>query len=404
MCTRALCFSVSLSPLPNHDLICASVRDTPAVVCFLEHLAEDLRSAGWAVSLGRASGVVTVEGRPVEYSTHPVSTARRPAGDERRPALCARARRSRLGELFVDGVDLNLDAIVPTIILCKGRPLNDIFSYVKLTQAVPSAPRVGRRIRFIVMDTGQKRPALIGAAELASPVFTLGCRDRYLGWSRAAAREVKVTGLRRILDLATCQAVPPYNTLRAGKLLASLAVSSVITEEFERRYREPLLGVVATCATGLHYPHVNRLTIRPGGLYRRIGATAGYSTSLFRAPTLAAARALIQPGLPAQALGPAHAKGIPLLRNALRLCGLPEEPILRGSLHKGVYFGEVSPEATESLRFGGDRSASALSSAEAIRWWRHTVLARALRREDLRSAVDACTGAIPPTEQADLAA
>ena len=50
----------------------------------------------------------------------------------------------------------------------------------KLTQSVPSSPRVGRRIRVLVTDAGQRHESLIGAIELASPIYTLASRDRFL--------------------------------------------------------------------------------------------------------------------------------------------------------------------------------------------------------------------------------
>ena len=138
------------------------------------------------------------------------------------------------------------------------------------------------------------------------------------------------------------------------KLLALLAASDVVGDLFESRYGQRLAGVVATCATGLHYPQLNRLNVRPGGLYRRVGATAGYSTWIFSRETLAAARQLAQRGAPAARFGPNHVKGIRLLRTALRMCRLDEERLLRTDLAKGVYVCDVTGDGITALREGAE--------------------------------------------------
>ena len=73
------------------------------------------------------------------------------------------------------------------------------------------------------------------------------------------------------MDLARCVAAPGIRAAAGGKLLAAIACSTIACDEFEARYGDSLLAVVATCATGLHYPHVNRIVISCRALYRRIG-------------------------------------------------------------------------------------------------------------------------------------
>jgi Domain of unknown function (DUF4338) len=274
-------------------------------------------------------------------------------------------------------------AIRPRVEICRTRQQHKIAAYCKFLQSVPSAPRPGRRIRAIVFDDMPSGPAVIGAIELASPVYSIAARDRYLGWQTRDSDVLRQAGLRRTMDLTMCSAIPPYSHLRAGKLLAALAASGILAEEFGNRYGEPLLGLFGTCATGLHWPQLNRIALRPGGLYRRIGATAGYSTTQFSPETLRAARALTMGSRDAPPFGEGHSKAIPLMRTALRLCGLEDERFLKAGVRKGVYLGEIVTGATEALRVGRVPPRSDwVPGSDAIAWWRSRVLPQALRAVD----------------------
>jgi hypothetical protein len=292
-----------------------------------------------------------------------------------RRALLERATRRRLSDELSPGVDFMAEAIDPRIVVCGSRAEHDVFAYAKLSQSVPSAPRAGRRIRLLVMDNGQSQEALIGVVELASPIFSMACRDQTFGWVGSDGARRRIEGLRRVMDLSTCLALPPYAALRAGKLLALLAASDVVSDIFHSRYGERLAAIVATCATGLHYPQLNRLNVRRGGLYRRVGATAGYSTCMFSSETLAAARALVNEGAPAASFGPNHVKGIRLLRTALRQCGLNEEMLLRTDHPKGVYVCDVTSDGVESLGCGAEPKGRATRADHGSRWWHEKVLA-----------------------------
>jgi hypothetical protein len=348
---------------------------------FFAALAGDLRRLGADVELQATAEALRLK------AVLPATPARVDPGRvraeqvNRRLALVERARRDLLDRWFAPAL-FDVQSVLPQVKVCRGRADDDLFSYCKLTQSVPSAPRVGRRIRLLVTDGGQRQERLIGAIELASPIYTLASRDRHLGWARAG-RDGKTSGLRRVMDLATCVAAPAYAPLRAGKLLAAIACSSVACEEFERRYGDSLLAVVATCATGLHYPHVNRVVVRSRRLYERIGETAGYSTALFSQETVAAARDLLTGGEPAGGLDDGYEKLLRLMRAALRACGIPEDAVLRAGIPKGVYLGATSDDAVDALRLGGAARGTPVTFEEVAAWWADVVLSKAARRPDL---------------------
>jgi hypothetical protein len=323
-------------------------------------------------------------------------------GRARRAALLRRASQRQMWDEFSP---IDVRAITPRIVVCSSRADHDVFSYAKLTQSVPSSPRAGRRIRLLVVDEDQHRPRLIGVIELASPVFTLACRDRAFGWvgTNGSAR---AKGLRHVMDLSTCAPVPPYTALRGGKLLALVAASELVSEVFESRYSERLAAIVATCATGLHYAQVSRLNVRRGGLYKRVGATAGYSTWMFGPETVGAARALVCGGAPAGAFRPAHVKGIRLLRSALRHCGLDEEGLLRTGLAKGVYVCDVTGDGVASLRDRREPQGAPTRADRGTRWWHDRVLtpllSSALPTEISRSAEPVAKPPVVPSSLAGL--
>ena len=181
------------------------------------------------------------------------------------------------------------------------------------------------------------------------------------------------------MQLSLCMAVPPYNYLRAGKLIAGLAVSNVVGTEFSRKYApDKLKFVLTTTANGIHSPMFNRFMVQTGGLYRRIGETSGYSALAFRKPTLRAAMKLV---LARNSSFPDN-RTIRMLKQALRICNIPREPIVRLGVRKAVYLAVPS----------GFRQAATKKSmlqwpkdAEVVHYWKERVLPKAIVRPDIMS-------------------
>jgi Druantia protein DruA len=312
-------------------------------------------------------------------------------------SLLRKLRSSGVDQWFLDERRLNPHTIRPRIQFCESRIDREIFHFCRLLQSVPAPRLLYRQILALVRDDGQAGAPLIGVFGLASSLYTLGCRDRFLGWTRS--RVDRERGLRSCMQLSVCMAVPPYRQLRAGKLIAALAASDVVAQEFKRRYgtiraTRGLLAIVTTSATGLHSPIFNRIMLRPGGLYRRIGQTTGYSTLPFADSTLRAARALVQKrdgACPATTDRPVR-----LLKRALNICGLPREELMRMGIRKGVYLAVAAPSPLDALsprRSGFDSGWPRV--AEAIEYWKRRELSKALEKAHLHDAA-------PHTRRSDL--
>jgi Domain of unknown function (DUF4338) len=106
-----------------------------------------------------------------------------------------------------------------------------LWRWSSLHWSIPVSHGYGRRLRFLVVDRSNENK-LIGLIGLADPVFALGCRDAWIGWSR----ERRKTHLTSIMDAFVLGAVPPYRDVLGGKLVALLATSAEVRRAFDEKY------------------------------------------------------------------------------------------------------------------------------------------------------------------------
>ena len=71
-------------------------------------------------------------------------------------------------------------------------------------------------MRFIVWDDSNGK--VLGILAIGDPVFNLRVRDEHIGWS-AVDRKARLVN---VMDAYVLGALPPYNTLLGGKLVACL--------------------------------------------------------------------------------------------------------------------------------------------------------------------------------------
>ncbi len=133
---------------------------------------------------------------------------------------------------FASGVEVIPAMIEPEIEpVVAGSRGADLFRLATLLWSVPVSRGYGRRMRFLVRDRFNGK--IIGLFALGDPVFNLGARDRWLGWSTDDRRERLVN----VMDAFVVGAVPPYTYLLGGKLVFSLIGSAEVGEAFAQRYR-----------------------------------------------------------------------------------------------------------------------------------------------------------------------
>ena len=155
-----------------------------------------------------------------------------------------------------------------------------LFRYASLHWSIPVSSGYGRRIRFLVVDDYNSK--LIGLIGLGDPVFNLGSRDQWVGWSK----ENRIARLQHVMDAFVLGAVPPYSFLLCGKLVAMLVASDEIREAFRRKYGGVLsvirhkkhdgrLALITTTSALGRSSIYNRVRFGDRLLYCRVGFTKG---------------------------------------------------------------------------------------------------------------------------------
>ena len=136
-------------------------------------------------------------------------------------------------------------------------------------------------MRYLVWD--QHNEKLIGLIALGDPVFNLKARDDHIGWDSDARKQRLVN----LMDAYVLGAVPPYNSLLGGKLVACLVRADQIRRDFQLKYGRSI-GIISketknaklvmvTTSSALGRSSVyNRLKLEGDEYFRSIGFTRGW--------------------------------------------------------------------------------------------------------------------------------
>ncbi len=183
---------------------------------------------------------------------------------------------------FADGLEIDLDKLWPRLEVIEGGTYeSDLFRYATLLWSVPVSQGFGRRVRFIVWD--EHTDKIIGIFALGDPVFNLSCRDDWINWGT----EERKKRLYNVMDIFILGAVPPYNTLLGGKLIAMLATSNKVRNIIYERYKgkktviqgkdkDPRLALLTTSSALGKSALYDRIRYNDRVLYKRIGESKGW--------------------------------------------------------------------------------------------------------------------------------
>jgi len=187
-----------------------------------------------------------------------------------------------LNKYFACGAEIDPKRIVPHLELIQGGTWqSDLFRLATLAWSVPVSQGYGRRMRFLVWDRSNDK--LIGLLALGDPVFNLRARDEWIGWTLEQRRSLLVN----VMDAYVLGALPPYNMLLGGKLVASLVDTKDILNHFTERYSDSegiiskekkgarLCLVTTTSALGKSSLY-NRLSLNGRKIFEPIGYTSGW--------------------------------------------------------------------------------------------------------------------------------
>ena len=217
---------------------------------------------------------------PDKESIRQMYAAQRQRFVEERFDLLQRLERRAL-PFFATGNEVSPAALRPRIELVESPLQADIFRYACLLWSIPVSPGYGRRMRFLVFDEANGK--LIGVLGLSDPVYCLAVRDEWIGWKDQAKRR----RLWHVMDAYVLGAVPPYNYLLGGKLVALLATSKEVREHFVTRYegrasgilglvRKPHLVLLTTTSAMGRSSMLNRLKRENEPIWGSLGMTLGW--------------------------------------------------------------------------------------------------------------------------------
>lgn len=188
-------------------------------------------------------------------------------------------------QYLIDGKKLDIDKIDPEIIEVKERTdYETIFRWWNLVWwSLPYERAYGRQIRLVVWDKYHNAP--IGLIGLQSPILSWSVRDNHLG----IKPEDRDYWVNQSMSAQRLGALPPYNYVLGGKLVASLMTTDNVRKLFEKKYRDQktiikkrklpsrLLFITTTGAYGKSSVYT-RLKINGDPVSEFIGYTNGSGT------------------------------------------------------------------------------------------------------------------------------
>ncbi|KGV74617.1 DUF4338 domain-containing protein [Burkholderia pseudomallei] len=187
-----------------------------------------------------------------------------------------------LQSYFASGEEVVVDKIKPVLQRISADTWeSNLFRLASLTWSVPVSAGFGRRMRYLVWDEFNGK--LIGIAAIGDPVYNLSVRDNLIEWSVADRAERLVC----LMDAYVLGAVPPYNALLGGKLVASLLRTRDVYDDFKSSYggttgiisgrhkQARLLAITTSSSMGRSSVY-NRLKLNGTTYFRPIGYTGGW--------------------------------------------------------------------------------------------------------------------------------
>lgn len=200
--------------------------------------------------------------------------------DEHRKWIAANSE--QLIRHFASGSQLDVERIRPRLeIIHGGTWQSDLFRFASYFWSVPISEGYGRRMRFLVWDEHHEK--LIGIFALGDAVFNLRARDEYIGWDHHRRADALVN----LMDAYALGALPPYNFLLGGKLVASLIRTQEVVDTFRAKYHDSigvisgkskhaqLVAVTTSSALGRSSLY-NRLRLNGQAIFESIGETSGW--------------------------------------------------------------------------------------------------------------------------------
>lgn len=184
---------------------------------------------------------------------------------------------------FADGEEVEPAKVKPALVEVEERWHYELFRVARLTWSLPYSKGFGRRLTYLVID--EHNGKLIGVLRLQSPPLSFPPRDKLFEYPDGRKTEL----VNQTMDIQTLGALPPYNRLLGGKLVAMAAASDEVRAAYHRKYagRETemegrvlparLVALTTTSAFGRSSVY-NRLRYHDETITVSLGYTEGYGS------------------------------------------------------------------------------------------------------------------------------
>lgn len=302
----------------------------------------------------------------------------------------------KLAKHFASGSDIDPQRVSPAIERIEtGTWQGDLFRLAALTWSVPVSNGFGRRLRYLVWDKHNNK--LMGIIAIGDPVFNLHVRDSLIDWTVKDRNKRLVN----IMDAYVLGALPPYNMLLGGKLVACLLRTRDIYDDFAKVYgnsigiiskqkkKARLLAITTSSSMGRSSVY-NRLKLGGVEYFESIGYTGGWGhfhipDSLFL-DLRDYLRHIDHSYADRNRFGEGPNWRLRTTRAALASLGFKED-MLRHGIQREVFLCQLASNATRVLHSGKGRpNLTSLLDAEevsklAIERW---IAPRALRRPEFK--------------------
>jgi len=184
-------------------------------------------------------------------------------------------------DFFANGDEIVPERVDPVLVEVTTKQHHDLFRIARLLWSLPFSKGCGRRLRFLIMDRANGK--LIGLLALQSPPLSFPARDRLFRYPDGRKTEL----VNQTMDIQTLGAVPPYNRLLGGKLIALAAASNEVRQiywqrysgritEIEQRALPPHLVALTTTSAFGRSSLYNRLRYNETLIAESLGYTEGY--------------------------------------------------------------------------------------------------------------------------------
>jgi hypothetical protein len=271
----------------------------------------------------------------------------------------------------------------------------DLFRFATYYWRIPISEGYGRRMRFLVWD--DHHDALIGIFALGDAVFNLKARDAHIGWDGDRRAEALVN----LMDAYALGALPPYNMLLGGKVVASLIRTREVVEAFSAKYHDSvgiiseksksaqLVAVTTTSALGRSSIY-NRLSLNGTKIFSSIGDTTGWGHFHISEELFSDIREYLRSKKDAYTDSHEYGQGpnyrLRVIRKGLRLIGLDPD-IARHGLTREIFYCSLASNSVKYLNGKNKRiryldlpTVSEVGAAAVDRW----MIGRAERRPEFR--------------------